>query len=86
MKMRSGNPSVAIVANKSTIELRNAEAAGGSSEVSYAAVLASSPRITRSSRAEIIRVQGGNTDVAANTLAARGARSRRRHLSLRQEE
>ena len=58
----------------STMEKRNAEAAGGSSKGSSAVVVAGSPRITRSSRAKITRIQGGNTDVAANAPAARGAK------------
>ena len=61
------------MANASTMEKRNAEAAGGPSKCSYAAV-ASLSRTTRSIRAKVIRIQGGNTDVAANAPAARGAK------------
>ena len=40
---------------------------------SYAAVVAGAPRITRSGRVEVTRIQGGNTDAAANAPAATGA-------------
>ena len=76
MPTRTRNTGVAIMANSSTMAMRNAEPADGSPEVSYAAVVASPPRITRSSRAAITRIQGGNTDVAANAPAARDAEAK----------
>jgi hypothetical protein len=71
MRTRKRNAGVAIMANTETKGKPNAEAADGSSKDSYAAVAASPPRITRSNRAAITRIQGDNTDVAANTPAAR---------------
>ena len=56
------------------METSNAEAAGGSPKGSYAAVVADSLRMTRSNRAEATRIQGGNTDVAANAPVAKGAK------------
>ena len=47
---------------------------GGWVPNSYAVVVAGSPRMTRSNRAENTRIQGGNTDVATNAPAARGAK------------
>jgi hypothetical protein len=70
MPNRKRNTAVAIAANSSTMKKRNAEAAEGSPKGSYAAVVASPPRVTRSTRAAITRIQGDNTDVAANAPAA----------------
>ena len=67
------NTGVAIMANCSTMKKRNAEAADGFPKGSYAAVVASHPRITRSNRAAITRIKGDNTDVATNAPAARDA-------------
>ena len=73
MPTRKRNVGVAIKANTETKEKPNAEAAGGSPKGSYVAVAASPPRMTRSSRAAITRIQRGNTDVAANAPAATDA-------------
>ena len=77
MKMRSGNPRVAIMTNKSTMEMCNAEAVDGSPEVSYAAVATSSRRSTCSRAAKNASpARSGNADVAANTLAARDTKAK----------
>ena len=78
MPTRKRNADVAMTANSSTIATRNAEAADGSPKGSYAAAVASRPRITRTSRAELKRIQGDNTNVAANAPAARDARATNR--------
>ena len=72
MKTRKRNASVAIMANKDTMEMRNAEAADGSPKVSHPAVVASPRRSTRSRRGPDAAppVGGGNEGVADETLAA----------------
>ena len=76
MEMRSGNSRVAIMANKDTLEMRNAEGAEGSSNVSYAAVVASPRRSTRSRAGPHAAspVGGGNKAVADDTLGAKPAK------------
>ena len=76
MPTRTRNADVAMTANSSTIATRNAEAADGSRKGSCADAVA--PRITRASRAELKRIQGDNTNVAANAPAARDARATNR--------
>ena len=72
MQTRKRNASVAIMANKNTMEMRNAEAAGGSPKVPSAAVVASTRRSIRSRRGPHAPspVGGGNEPVADETLAA----------------
>ena len=76
MKMRSGNSRVAIMANKDTLEMRNAEGAEGSPNVSYAAVVDPPRRSTRSGAAPHAAspVGGGNKAVADDTLGAKPAK------------
>ena len=76
MPTRKRNARVAIAADSSTMKKPNAKAADGSPEGSYAAVAASPPRMTRSNRAAISRIQRGNTNVAANAPAATDARAK----------
>jgi hypothetical protein len=72
MKTRKRNASVAIIANKNTMKMRNAEAANGSPQVPHPAVVASSRRATRSNpgRHAASLVGGGNEQVADKTPAA----------------
>ena len=65
MRTRKRSTGVAIMANSSAMAMRNAEPADGSPKDSYAAVVAPPPRI-----------QGGDTDVAANTPAARDTKAK----------
>ena len=76
MQTRKRNASVAIMANTDTMEMRNAEAADGSPKVSYAAVVASPRRSTRSRAAPHAAspVGGGNKAVADDTLGAKQAK------------
>ena len=71
MKTRKRNASVAIMANKNTMKMRNAEAANGSPQVPHPAVVASSRRATRSNPGPDAAslVGGGNEPVADETLA-----------------
>ena len=72
MKTRKRNASVAIMANKNTMKMRNAEAANGSPQVPHPAVVASSRRATRSNPGPDAAslVGGGNEQVADKTPAA----------------
>ena len=64
MRSRTRNTGVAIMANSSTMAMRNAEAADGSPEVSYAAVVASPRRSTRSTANVSLSQKSGNARVA----------------------
>ena len=65
MKLRSGNSRVAIMANKDTMEMRNAERAEPPPKRSYVAVVASPRRSTRSNPANVsLSQKSGNARVA----------------------
>ena len=72
MKTRKRNASVAIMANRNTMKMRNTEAANGSPQVPHPAVVASSRRATRSNPGPDAAslVGGGNEQVADKTPAA----------------